>query len=247
MANREVNLTKRVVTQQGKRYCPAVLAANGRIKPDFVVVNRKAERHPEGAYYISWYEGSRLKRLSVGKDAQDAANQRLRKEAELNAVNNGVNVLPDKGNNGSRSLTAAIASYLDEVQLTHLFRVVSCTEKRAKFVASTKLVRARDGSFHSEWKLIALAEIQLGGALCSWPIRTLSAELWVYSTCEVLRSPLQNRTRGRATEGENHGCSANIPRGERRFVAPMSSAQIDLRAQDYFRPNYQRTVTRFQN
>ena len=118
MANREVNLTKRVVTQQGKRYCPAVLAATGRIKPDFVLITGKPERHPEGAYYISWYEGSRLKRLSVGKDAQDAATQRLRKQAELNAANNGVAIIPQNGNNGHRSLATSIAAYLDEVQLT---------------------------------------------------------------------------------------------------------------------------------
>ena len=33
-------------------------------------------------------------RLSVGKDAQDAAARRPRKEAELNAINHGVAVTP---------------------------------------------------------------------------------------------------------------------------------------------------------
>jgi integrase/recombinase XerD len=32
-----------------------VLSANGREKPDAVVVNGKTERHPEGAYYIEWF------------------------------------------------------------------------------------------------------------------------------------------------------------------------------------------------
>ena len=32
--NRQVNLTKRVRTKSGLRYCPVVLAANGRIKPN---------------------------------------------------------------------------------------------------------------------------------------------------------------------------------------------------------------------
>jgi integrase/recombinase XerD len=49
--NREVNLTKRVLTAHGWRYCRVVLAANGRVKPDLVVVNGKQEGHPEGAYY----------------------------------------------------------------------------------------------------------------------------------------------------------------------------------------------------
>jgi len=32
--NVRVNLTKRVNTSEGLRYCPAIVAANGRIKPD---------------------------------------------------------------------------------------------------------------------------------------------------------------------------------------------------------------------
>jgi|SRR6266704_4521765 len=37
--NQEVNVTKRVQTLAGLRYCPVVLSANGRIKPDAVLVN----------------------------------------------------------------------------------------------------------------------------------------------------------------------------------------------------------------
>ncbi|MBZ5665596.1 MAG: hypothetical protein LAO30_13420 [Acidobacteriia bacterium] len=50
--NREVNVTKRVQTSKGLRYCPVVVSANGRIKPDAVMVNGKQERHTEGAYYL---------------------------------------------------------------------------------------------------------------------------------------------------------------------------------------------------
>src|SRR5690348_6227869 len=117
MANREVNLTKRVQTRQGMRYCRVVLSANGRVKPDVVVVNDKEERHPDGAYYLEWREGSKRIRLSVGKDAQDAAARRLRKEAELNAVNNGVAVVPEN-RNGQRSLAEALAEYLEETRLS---------------------------------------------------------------------------------------------------------------------------------
>src|SRR5260370_36579484 len=87
--NREVNVTKRVQTSKGPRYCPVVLSANGRVKPDAVLVNGKPERHPEGAYYLEWREGAKRVRLSVGKEAADASARRMRKEAELNAVNNG--------------------------------------------------------------------------------------------------------------------------------------------------------------
>jgi integrase len=117
MANRECNLTKRVQLARGWRYCPVVLSANGRVKPDVVIVDGKEERHPGGSYYLEWYEGAKRVRLSVGKDAADASARRQRKEAELNAVNNGVSVVPD-GQNGNRSIAAAVADFLDETKLT---------------------------------------------------------------------------------------------------------------------------------
>jgi integrase/recombinase XerD len=55
-------------------------------------------------------------RLSVGKDAVDAENRRKRKAAELNAVNEGANLVPEAG--GSRSLVALVAEYLEETRLT---------------------------------------------------------------------------------------------------------------------------------
>ena len=100
MANtqsKEVNLTKRVQTPRGMRYCPVVLSSNGRVKPDLVLMNGKPEKHAEGAYYLEWRENGKRIRLSVGKDAQDAAARRQRTEAELNALNNGVAVLPENG------------------------------------------------------------------------------------------------------------------------------------------------------
>jgi integrase/recombinase XerD len=118
MANREVNLTKRVQTAHGWRYCRVLLSANGRVKPDVVIVNGTEERHSEGAYYLEWREGAKRVRLSVGKDAADASARRLRKEAELNALNNGVAVVQENSQNGHRSLAAAVTEYLEETTLT---------------------------------------------------------------------------------------------------------------------------------
>jgi integrase/recombinase XerD len=115
---KEVNLTKRVQTSKGLRYCPVVLSANGRVKPDLVIINGQQERHPEGAYYLEWRENGRRVRLSVGKDPADASARRQRKESELNAVNNGVVVVPENGDNGHRSLAAAVSGYLEETTLT---------------------------------------------------------------------------------------------------------------------------------
>lgn len=118
MPNREVNVTKRIKTLAGLRYCPVVLSANGRVKPDVVLVNGKEERHPEGAYYLEWREGAKRVRLSVGKDPSDASARRQRKEAELNAMSNGVAVVPDNGDNKHRPLLATVADFLDETRLT---------------------------------------------------------------------------------------------------------------------------------
>jgi len=112
-----VNLTKRVQTGQGLRYCPVAESANGRVKPDLVVVNGQQERHPEGAYYLEWREDGKRIRLSVGKDAQDADARRQRKEAELNALNSGVSGIPENSN-GQRTIATAIAAFLDETELT---------------------------------------------------------------------------------------------------------------------------------
>ena len=121
MANtqsKEVNLTKRVQTSKGLRYCPVVLSPNGRVKPDLVTVNGCPERHSEGAYYLEWREKGRRVRLSVGKDPQDASARRLRKEAELNALNKGVTVVPENGDSAHRSVATAIAKFLEETELT---------------------------------------------------------------------------------------------------------------------------------
>ena len=112
-----VNLTKRVQTDEGLRYCRVAESPNGRIKPDQVLINGKPEKHPEGAYYLEWRENGKRVRLSVGKDAQEAAARRQRKQAELNAVESGVSVLPENGN-GQRSVAAAVAQFLEETELT---------------------------------------------------------------------------------------------------------------------------------
>jgi len=117
----KVNLTKRVQTPEGLRYCPVVEAANGRVKPDCVVVNGAQEKHPEGAYYLEWRDDGKRRRLSVGKNAAEAYALKLKKEAELNATAHGIAVspaLPASPSNGKRSLADAITEYLAEIRLT---------------------------------------------------------------------------------------------------------------------------------
>ena len=118
MPNRECNVTKRVQTSKGLRYCRVVLAANGRVKPDVVIVDDKPEKHAEGAYYLEWREGTRRVRLSVGNDATEASTRRLRKEAELNAIANGVPLAAVESNGRGVLLVDAVRDFLDEKKAT---------------------------------------------------------------------------------------------------------------------------------
>src|ERR1035441_9950371 len=113
-----VNLTKRVLAEAGLRYCPVVISANGRVEPDVVWINGAEERHKEGAYYIEWYEGGKRNRLSVGKDAAQAHARMLRKQAELNALSQGIAVQTEGSVKPGRILENAIADFIEETRLT---------------------------------------------------------------------------------------------------------------------------------
>jgi integrase len=134
--NRKVSVTKRVRTLRGLRYCPVVVSANGRIKPDAVFVDSSEERHPEGSYYLNWYAGKRLMRVSVGKDSATATARRQQKEAELNARNNGIEVVPESSR---RLLSVAVAGYLEDIELTKKPKTLSAYTTALKyFVESCK-------------------------------------------------------------------------------------------------------------
>jgi integrase/recombinase XerD len=115
--NRSVNLSKRVKTAKGMRFCPVVMAANGRVKPNAVLVNGEEEDHPEGAYYISWYAGAQLKRVSVGTDA-NAAAARVHRQEQILAARNvpGLTVVDDTAKGKGQLVVNAAADYLAEIE-----------------------------------------------------------------------------------------------------------------------------------
>jgi len=115
--NREVNLTKRVKTSQGRRFCPVVISANGRVTPDYVRIDGKEQRHPEGAYYLEWRDGARRIRQSVGKDAGVAAARRHRQQQILSSKAAGIK-LADEGQADGLSLADAVAGYLDDIRIS---------------------------------------------------------------------------------------------------------------------------------
>ena len=115
--NKEVNLTKRVKTAQGPRFCPVVISANGRVKPDFVFIGGKEERHPEGAYYLEWYEGGRRVRQSVGKDASTAAARRQRQQQVLASKAAGLKLV-EEGTADGLLLADAVVAYLEDIKIS---------------------------------------------------------------------------------------------------------------------------------
>ena len=117
--NRSVNLTKRVKTPSGPRFCPVARSANGRIKAHVVEIAGREEHHPEGSYYVEWHDGGKRLRRSVGKNALAAEAQRHQQEEILTAKVAGLKAgLKFADESDGFSLANAVTAYLAETQLT---------------------------------------------------------------------------------------------------------------------------------
>lgn len=119
-----VNLTKRVKTSSGFKFCPVVMTAAGRVEPDIVFVEGLPEFHPEGSYYLDWYEknGKRRvrKRKVAGKHATIANNMRMWKQAELQ----------DGAHKATKPIEESALAYVEEARLLGRRQVyVSFTNK----------------------------------------------------------------------------------------------------------------------
>jgi integrase len=87
MANSKVALLRRVRTNEGWRYYPAAYAANGKVKPEVVIVAGQEVKHPTGYYALRYYQGTKLL-FEALKDASPAEAEAKRKvkEARMSAV-----------------------------------------------------------------------------------------------------------------------------------------------------------------
>ena len=68
----------------------ALFDSKGRVRRDHVLVGGKDETHGEGSYYLEWWRDGKRYRESVGPNAFAAAEVARTKQAELNAVRNGI-------------------------------------------------------------------------------------------------------------------------------------------------------------
>jgi integrase len=85
-----VNILKYIKVADKWRFAPAH-TSNNKLKTDWVLIDGKPERHPEGTYYIEWYENKRRCRQSV-KDPVEVLEQARRKAIELDAEKAGIEV-----------------------------------------------------------------------------------------------------------------------------------------------------------
>jgi integrase/recombinase XerD len=110
--NKRANLLKHVKTSSEWRYYPVVWLQNGSVRPNYVLVNGKAEHHPEGFYSIEWYEHGRRRRQAVGKEASEAHAALERHLHYLRGLELGVEVRQE-AKELKRLLIDACGEYLD--------------------------------------------------------------------------------------------------------------------------------------
>jgi len=111
-----VNITKRIQTLKGRRYCPVVVTDSGGIQPDWVVVGGNKEKHPEGCYYLEWQENGQRKRQSVSNDATIAFNSKVSKIKELDARAAGIDVRASDDSTNRLELRTAMNAFLEKIK-----------------------------------------------------------------------------------------------------------------------------------
>lgn len=133
-----VNLTKRVKTNSGFKFCPVVMTSTGRVEPDIVFVGGTPEFHPEGTYYLDWYEKEGKKRVRkrkvVGRSATIANNMRMWKQLELQ----------DGAYKADKPMDEAVVAYVQEAELLG---------RRAIYVSFTKTALNNFKEFTSKQSL----------------------------------------------------------------------------------------------
>jgi integrase/recombinase XerD len=113
-----VILLKQVKVGGKWRHARALFDTKGRVRRDRVRVSGQDALHPEGSYFIEWWDDGKRHLEPVGADAQDAAEQARIKQAELAAIRNGI--IPShqvvESVQDRTSLSLALDSYKEYVQ-----------------------------------------------------------------------------------------------------------------------------------
>jgi integrase/recombinase XerD len=116
-----VNVLKKVLVNGNWKFVP-VLEKSGKIVRDHVVIAGHDEHHPEGSYYIEWYEGTESRRKESVGGFENVLEAARRKSIELHARKAGVLTaeMANQGaagnGNGRVTKDAAIQEYLEYIQ-----------------------------------------------------------------------------------------------------------------------------------
>src|SRR5260370_5238391 len=108
-----VNILQNVKVGANRNLYPAVGEPNGKLR-DKVRVRGKVELHPEGYYYIEWWQDGR-KREQI-KDRAEVVDRARRKAIELEANRAGIETVQENGNGTAHTLAEAVASYLKDIE-----------------------------------------------------------------------------------------------------------------------------------
>jgi integrase/recombinase XerD len=112
-----VNIVKYVRVGKKWRFA-AVVEKQGRVIRDQVWIARRKEHHPEGRYFLEWYQGGKRRRHSVG-GFENVVDGARRKAIELGAIKAGLirpQPEPPRDDEGRITIAVAIDSYLDLVR-----------------------------------------------------------------------------------------------------------------------------------
>src|SRR6267143_3487978 len=108
-----VNILKKVKVGRNWNLYPAVVEPNGKLR-DKVRVRGKVELHPEGYYYIEWWQDGRKREQT--KDRAEVVDRARRKALELEANRAGIETVQENGDGTAFTLAEAVASYLKDME-----------------------------------------------------------------------------------------------------------------------------------
>ncbi len=108
-----VNILKKVKIGKSWNLYPAVVELNGKLR-DKVRVHGKMESHPEGYYYIEWWQDGR-KREQI-KNRAEVVDRARRKAIELQANRAGIETVRENANGRGSTVAEAVASYLEDMK-----------------------------------------------------------------------------------------------------------------------------------
>ena len=109
-----VNVLKKVRVN-GSWKLASVLERNGKIVRDHVLISGNDEHHPEGGYYLEWYQEGKRRRKAVG-DFSEVIEAARRKSIEVNAQKAGIIDASEGLEQHRVTISQAIDKYLDFIK-----------------------------------------------------------------------------------------------------------------------------------